>query len=176
MVAIALQWLDKGRMRGKHGGVSIERCRLTSIHSIGIPKLKTKRSRDRPIFNMGIPILGKTVFILRHNPDSNPSNGHQVAGPNLTFVSDIVDIDRTRVPLCICHQMSTQVRQTLWPAAITHHPQWHHGDAWNQLSSRLHVHPHQPLCLRGTHTPDHLIGLCSGDTFLPRPRWESLQF
>ena len=38
------------------GAVSIQRCRLTSI---GIPMLKIRRSHDRLIFNMGIPILGK---------------------------------------------------------------------------------------------------------------------
>ena len=30
--------------------------------------LKIRRSRDRLIFNMGIPIPGKTVFILRQGP------------------------------------------------------------------------------------------------------------
>ena len=42
------------------GGVSIKRCRLTSIW---IPMLKIRWSRNRLIFNMGIPYLGKTVFI-----------------------------------------------------------------------------------------------------------------
>ena len=40
--------------------VSIQRCRR-----IGISMAKIRRSRDRLTFNMGIPIPGKTVFILR---------------------------------------------------------------------------------------------------------------
>ena len=32
------------------------------------PMLRTRRSRQRLIFSMGIPYLGKTVFILRHGP------------------------------------------------------------------------------------------------------------
>ena len=31
--------------------------------------LKIRRSHDRLIFNMGIPIPGKTVFILRRGPE-----------------------------------------------------------------------------------------------------------
>ena len=38
------------------GAVSVWRCRLTSI---GIPMLKIRRSHDRLIFNMGIPIPEK---------------------------------------------------------------------------------------------------------------------
>ena len=34
----------------------------------GIPLLKVRRSHDHLIFNMGIPIPGKTVFILRWSP------------------------------------------------------------------------------------------------------------
>ena len=41
--------------------VSIKRCRLSSV---GIPMFKIRRSHDRLIFNMGIPYLGKTVYIL----------------------------------------------------------------------------------------------------------------
>ena len=44
------------------GGVSIQRCRLTSI---GIPMLKIRRSYDRLIFNIGIRSRGKMVFISR---------------------------------------------------------------------------------------------------------------
>ena len=40
----------------KPGAVSIWRCRLTSI---AIPMLRIRRSRDRLIFNMGIPIPGE---------------------------------------------------------------------------------------------------------------------
>ena len=39
----------------RSGAISIWRCRA----SIGIPMLKTRRSHDRLIFNMGIPIPGK---------------------------------------------------------------------------------------------------------------------
>ena len=39
-----------------------------SYQYIGIPMLKIRWSRDRLIFNMGIPYLGKTVFILRRGP------------------------------------------------------------------------------------------------------------
>ena len=38
--------------------------------SIGIPMLKIRRSRPCLIFNMGIPIPGKMVFILRQGPAS----------------------------------------------------------------------------------------------------------
>ena len=44
-----------------------QRCRLTGI---GIPVLKIRRSHDRLIFNMGIPYITKTVFILREDPCS----------------------------------------------------------------------------------------------------------
>ena len=40
-------------------------CGLTSI---GIPMLKIRRPRDRLIFSMGIPYLGKMGFILRRGP------------------------------------------------------------------------------------------------------------
>ena len=40
----------------------LSRCRVTSI---GIPMLKIRRSCDCLISNMGIPIPGKTIFILR---------------------------------------------------------------------------------------------------------------
>ena len=51
------------------GGISVLRFHLTNI---GIPMLKIRRSRDRLIFNMGSPYLGKTVFILRQPPAENP--------------------------------------------------------------------------------------------------------
>ena len=44
------------------GVISIQRCRLTSI------QLKIRRSPDRLIFNIGISIPGKTVFILKWGP------------------------------------------------------------------------------------------------------------
>ena len=47
------------------GTISIEKCCLTSI---GITMLKVRRSCDRLNFNMGIPYMGKTVFILRRGP------------------------------------------------------------------------------------------------------------
>ena len=47
------------------GTVSIERCRLTSIV---IPMLKTRRSRNRLIFNMGIPIPGKDGLYIEIGP------------------------------------------------------------------------------------------------------------
>ena len=45
-----------GRVLGEQGIVSILRCHLTSI---GIPMLKIRRSNDRLIFNMGIPVPGE---------------------------------------------------------------------------------------------------------------------
>ena len=51
--------------KGGGGGILIYRCRLTSI---GIPILKIRQSNDHLIFNMEIPIPGKTVFILRQGP------------------------------------------------------------------------------------------------------------
>ena len=47
------------------GAVSIERCRLTNI---GIPVFKIRRSRDRLIFNMGIPIPGKDSLHIDTGP------------------------------------------------------------------------------------------------------------
>ena len=58
------------------GAVSISRCRLTSI---GTPKLKIRRSRDRLIFNLGIPIL-----ILRWGPGDN-----SLSGPIMAQFSDV---------------------------------------------------------------------------------------
>ena len=62
--------------------VSISRCHLTSI---GIPMLKIRRSHDRLIFNMGIPIPGKTVFILRQGPD--PAISCEAALPDNAMVT-----------------------------------------------------------------------------------------
>ena len=42
-----------------------QRCRLTSI---GTHRVKIRRFHDRLIFNMAIPVPGKTVFILRWGP------------------------------------------------------------------------------------------------------------
>ena len=50
---------------GGGGGVSVQRCHFTSI---GIPVFKIRWSRDCLIFNMGILIPGKTVFVLRQGP------------------------------------------------------------------------------------------------------------
>ena len=47
------------------GAVSIKGCRLTSI---GIPVLKIRRSCDRLIFNMGIPIPGKDGLYIETGP------------------------------------------------------------------------------------------------------------
>ena len=47
------------------GAVSIWRCCLTSI---GIPMLKIRRSCDRLIFNMGIPIPGKDSLYIEMAP------------------------------------------------------------------------------------------------------------
>ena len=47
------------------GTVSIQVCRLTII---GIPMLKIRRSHDRLIFNMGIPIPGKDGLYIDTGP------------------------------------------------------------------------------------------------------------
>ena len=52
-------------------GVSIQRCRLSGI---GIPV------RDRLIFNMIIPYLRKTVFILRRSPESTDAVARRLGG------------------------------------------------------------------------------------------------
>ena len=46
-------------------GRLIIKCRLTSI---GIPMLKIRRSRNRLIFNMGIPIPGKNGLYIETGP------------------------------------------------------------------------------------------------------------
>ena len=40
----------------------------TLIPAMGIPMLKIRRSRDRLVFTMGIPIAGMSFFILRRSP------------------------------------------------------------------------------------------------------------
>ena len=75
MVAAVIVWRWAKSSCGQHKipdsvgggvrGVSIYRCLLNST---GIPKLKIRRSHDRLIFNMWIPIHEKTVFILRRDP------------------------------------------------------------------------------------------------------------
>ena len=64
------------------GPVSMQRCfnvrtpsyqyrdPMLKIRPSRIPMLKIRQSCDRLIFNMGIPIPGKTVFILNPAPDS----------------------------------------------------------------------------------------------------------
>ena len=60
--------------------------------------LKIRRSRDRLIFNMGIPIpyLGKTVFILRPTPDGLVLNGLNEFSTKEFNVTDV-----THTPKCI---------------------------------------------------------------------------
>ena len=53
------------------GGVSIWRCRLTSIR---IPILKIRRSRDRLIFNLGIPIPKIDGVYIETGPWSSHSD------------------------------------------------------------------------------------------------------
>ena len=55
-IFISIPWLQ--------GPVSIWRC----LTSIGIPSIKIRRSHDRLIFIMEIPISRKTVFILIQGP------------------------------------------------------------------------------------------------------------
>ena len=55
--------------------LSIWRCRLTSI---GIPILKIRRSRDRLIFNMAIPVPGKDGLYTETGPRYPSSFRHQV--------------------------------------------------------------------------------------------------
>ena len=57
--------------------------------------LKIRRSRDRLIFNMGLPYLGKTVFILRRGPDRYLFYIH----PRVPLCKWQVAIDTTR----LCH-------------------------------------------------------------------------
>ena len=47
------------------GAIATYRCRLASI---GIPKLKIRRSRDRLIFNMRIPISGNGSLYIETGP------------------------------------------------------------------------------------------------------------
>ena len=57
---------------GNLGPDSIYRCRLTSI---GIPMLKIRRSRDRLVLNMEIPIPGKDGLYIETGPWQTASNG-----------------------------------------------------------------------------------------------------
>ena len=54
--------------RGALGAVSIYTCRLTGI---GIPMLKTRRSHDHRILNMGISIPGKTSLYIPSDAKSS---------------------------------------------------------------------------------------------------------
>ena len=90
-------------------GVSIKWCCLTSIR---IPMLKIRLLQDRLIFNMGIPIPGKTVFILRLAPDAesgicwdNYANtiaadalAPCITKPLTTMVSTMQDKETLRLP------------------------------------------------------------------------------
>ena len=53
------------------GAVSI---RKTVLPGMAIPMLKIRRPNDRLIFNMGIAIPGKTVFLIETAPCSMSSN------------------------------------------------------------------------------------------------------
>ena len=61
---------ERERREGGVGGLSIK---MPSYQYGVIPMLKIRRSHDRHMFNMGIPIPGKTVFILRWNTGSQLS-------------------------------------------------------------------------------------------------------
>ena len=52
----------------KQGAVSI---RKTVLLGMAIPMLKIRRPTGRLIFNMGIPIPGKTVFLIETGPGSS---------------------------------------------------------------------------------------------------------
>ena len=56
----------RSAFRRNQGTISIYICRLINI---AIPMLKIRLSRDRLIFNMGIPIHRVTIFILRRAPE-----------------------------------------------------------------------------------------------------------
>ena len=93
------------------GAVSILRCRLASI---GIPMLKIRRFRDRPIFNKEIPIPGKTVFILSLSPDYNLPQ--KVVGLNMGLVLSVASAGFLPpvIPLgCICIQTDSRIQRKL---------------------------------------------------------------
>ena len=54
-------------MSGSPGAVSI---RKTVLPGMAIPMLKIRRPKGRLIFNMGITIPGKTVFLIETAPRS----------------------------------------------------------------------------------------------------------
>ena len=58
-------WTWKQSTSSNQGAVAIERCRLTTV---GIPMLKTRRSPDRLVFNMGIPIHGEDGLYIETKP------------------------------------------------------------------------------------------------------------
>ena len=60
---------------GQLGAVSI---RKTVLLGMVIPMLKIRRPTGRLIFNMGIPIPGKTVFYIETGPWTYISKGHAV--------------------------------------------------------------------------------------------------
>ena len=69
------------------------RCRLTSI---SIPLLKIRRSQDRLIFNMGIPIPVNAVFILKWDPGSH--SPYYASQPEVVQ-DEIVEQSRIRAAL-----------------------------------------------------------------------------
>ena len=104
------------------GAVSTSRCRPTSI---GIPIWKIRRSRDRLIFNMGIPYPGKTVFILRRGPGlcypyylrfliQTPATRH-----SLILANKCVRLDTTITKWCIMG-CGTGTLWDLWIRSVVH--------------------------------------------------------
>ena len=74
-----ISWMRNHRLKQR----IVKKSRTNPIHNINLgavsikkmssyqyrnPHVKIRQSRDRLIFNMGIPYLGKTVFILRQGP------------------------------------------------------------------------------------------------------------
>ena len=60
---------------GTQGAVSI---RKTVLLGMAIPMLKIRRPTGRLIFNMGIPIPGKTVFYIETGPSVSKTQNTQL--------------------------------------------------------------------------------------------------
>ena len=67
------------------GGISVQTCCLISK---GIPVLKIRGSHDCIIFNIGVPIPGRTVFILRQDPAPIFLGIHRcIANPSISVLA-----------------------------------------------------------------------------------------
>ena len=75
-----------------------------------IPMLKIRRSCDRLIFNVGIPFLGKTVFILRQAPASHYLNQCCLLINSMLWHAPKISVSKMRLKNTLITSTSTSPR------------------------------------------------------------------